>query len=351
MLTVFNGLTAKTFSLAIIIYGRFDRIQFSMIDTATLNDSTPNELPPDAVDVPAWLEEALQVPREEGFIESQGCKLRYYRWGDRSNPGLLLLHGFLAHSRCFAFVAPYLAQHYHVVAFDMSGMGESGVREAYTDAVRATEVMDVARDTGLFDHALKPGLIAHSYGGHVALAALRLFQDVFHGAIVCDLMALRPERLREHFKSGRDLPSDPDRPNRIYPDYATAKSRFVLSPRQPVNEPSLFDYMAFHSLKQVEGGWSWKFDPSVFRSEFGSRDRILEQGRYIVETPGRKVIVYGQESVLFDDDSADYIRECGGQDIPMIGIPGARHHLMLDEPMAFVGILRATLAQWELQRD
>ena len=46
----------------------------------------------------------------------------------------------------------------------------------------------------------------------------------------------------------------------MYPDYETAKGRFVLSPPQKVNEPYLFDYMAFHSLKEVEGGWSWKFD-------------------------------------------------------------------------------------------
>ena len=62
-----------------------------------------------------------------------------------------------------------------------------------------------------------------------------------------------------------------------------------------------------------------------------------------------KAIVYGQDSVLFDDDSADYVRECGATDVPMIGIPGARHHLMLDEPMAFVSVLRAVLAQWAVQ--
>jgi hypothetical protein len=49
---------------------------------------------------------------------------------------------------------------------------------------------------------------------------------------------------------------------------------------------------------------------------------------------------------LFDDDSADYIRECGGQDIPIIGIPHAHHHLMLDQPIAFASVLDTVLAQW-----
>ncbi|MEM8942490.1 MAG: alpha/beta hydrolase, partial [Pseudomonadota bacterium] len=60
-------------------------------------------------------------------------------------------------------------------------------------------------------------------------------------------------------------------------------------------------------------------------------------------------IIYGQDSVLFDDDSAVYMRECGANDVPIIAIPGARHHLMLDEPIAFASVLRAVLGQWSVQ--
>src|SRR3546814_2919648 len=37
-------------------------------------------------------------------------------------------HGFLAHARCFAFIAPFLAKDYDVVAYDLSAMGDSAVR-------------------------------------------------------------------------------------------------------------------------------------------------------------------------------------------------------------------------------
>ena len=78
------------------------------------------ELPPDAPDAPKWLVKALQVPREEGFIESQGCDVHYFRWGNPENPPLILMHGFLAHARCMAFIAPFLAENYHVVAYDFA---------------------------------------------------------------------------------------------------------------------------------------------------------------------------------------------------------------------------------------
>ena len=159
-------------------------------------------------------------------------------------------------------------------------------------------------------------------------------------------MVLRLERLQAHFAGGRPMRSDTSRPNRVYPNYAEAKSRFVLSPNQPCGEPYLFDYMAYHSLKEVEGGWTWKFSTSVFDSDFSLRDRILRQAEAVVAAPGRKAYIYGQDSALFDDDSADYVRELGGTDIPFIGVPGARHHLMLDEPIAFVSALRSVLAVW-----
>ena len=141
------------------------------------------EIPADSALVPKWFEQALAVPREEGWLESQGCPIHYFRWGDPSKPGLLLMHGFLAHARCFAFIAPFLAQDYHLVAYDFSGMGDSGVRETYPDELRLKELMDVAHHTGMFDDERKPTLIAHSYGGNVGLAAMENHDSLFSGLL------------------------------------------------------------------------------------------------------------------------------------------------------------------------
>ena len=302
------------------------------------------EIPVDSTKTPQWFEEALATPRQEGRLDSAGCPIHYFSWGNPSNPGVLLLHGFLAHARCFAFIAPLLAKDYYVVAYDFSGMGDSGMREAYPDEVRLQELMDVARVTGLLDNGRKPTIIAHSYGGGVGLTAMERCHEQFSRLVVCDLMILRPERLEARAQAnGPPGSQDPKRPNRVYPDYDTAKGRFVLSPAQEVNEEYLFDYMAYHSLKEVEGGWSWKFHPSVFERSTDVHERLLAQGKRIAKAPGPVVIVYGEQSELFDADSADYVRECGGGHIPVIGIPDARHHLMLDQPVAFASVLRAIL--------
>ncbi|NHN19473.1 alpha/beta hydrolase, partial [Bacillus amyloliquefaciens] len=45
-----------------------------------------------------------------------------------------------------------------------------------------------------------------------------------------------------------------------------------------------------------------------------------------------------------------YLRELGAGTIPIVAVPNARHHLMLDEPLAFATALRSILALWRSAR-
>jgi pimeloyl-ACP methyl ester carboxylesterase len=178
---------------------------------------------------------------------------------------------------------------------------------------------------------------------------MELAGERFGGLVICDLMILRPERLQAHFEAGGGPPGSgrSDRPNKVYPDYESAYGRFVLSPPQAVQQPFLFDYMAYHSLRPVgEDGWSWKFDPQVFHRSVSDQEQWQRAPQRIVDLPHRLAIVYGENSKLFDNDSAEYLRELGGDHIPMIAVPEAEHHLMLDQPLALVTALRSILALW-----
>lgn len=303
-------------------------------------------------DLPAWFVQAMAVPREEAFVEVDGAKVHYFRWGKRGKPPLLMTHGFLAHARCFAFIAPFLAENYDIVAYDLAGMGDSEIPADCDGDKRATAMVTVAEALDLFSTPVKPKIIAHSFGSGVALTAMEMAGERFGGLIICDLMVMRPERLAAHFENGGGPPGSgrSDRPNKVYPDYESARGRFVLSPPQPVQEPFLLEYMAYHSLRPVQDGeqkgWSWKFDPMVFHRNENDMAKWAQTAQRIVDLPHRQAIVYGENSKLFDDDSAAYLRELGGSHIPMIAIPEAEHHLMLDQPLALVTALRSILALW-----
>ncbi|MEO0367229.1 MAG: alpha/beta hydrolase [Pseudomonadota bacterium] len=318
---------------------------------ALSNDSAKKDLISAVTEPSKFLVNALSVPRREGVVEVDGCDIHYFAWGDPSKPPIIMMHGFLAHARCFAFIAPYLAQDYHVVAMDLSGMGDSGWRPSYSEPKRVEELMTVARHNQLFDSQTKPMIIAHSYGGRIGTAAMAAHADQFKGLIICDLMIIRPSILRANAdKFSPSFKRDPNRANRIYPDLDAARARFVLSPPQPVEQPELFDYMAYHSLRQVDGGWQWKFDPRLFDVSGQPKNGWESIGEDFVAAPGRKAIIYGAKSMLFTDDSVNYIGELvskqKAQPIPIVAIPYARHHLMLDQPVAFITALKSMLSMW-----
>ena len=236
-----------------------------------------------------------------------------------------------------------------MVAFDLAGMGDSEMRGVADIAARGKEFVEISEALDLFADGSRPTIIAHSFGSGAALTAVSQSPDAFAGVIVCDLMVMRPEKLEKYWTMGRSSPGsgNPDKPVRRYPTYEAARERYILSPPQAVGEPFLMDYMAYHSLRRDGEEWTWKFSPEVIRRS-NKPDEWLTVGQRLVDAPGRKAIVYGEKSQLFDRDSARYIRELGGGKIPIVAVPDARHHLMLDQPLAFVAALRAVLAFWSL---
>ena len=297
---------------------------------------------------PPWFREAMAIPRESREVEVEGCAIRYLRWGDPSKPGIVLVHGFLAHARCFAFIAPLLARDFHVVAYDVSGYGDSGYRHDYSSTVRARELLAVAEHAGMAESGVRPAIVGHSYGATIGMDAIEQHGEHFRGLLICDVLMLRPERLLAFRAassiSARQRSESP--PRRVYPDLKTAMGRFRLAPPQPVECPYLLEYIARHSLEPDPGGWTWKFHPSSFAVDARSDDWWIDQPRRFVALDARKAVVYGERSALFDSDTEDHLRELGADRVPMVAIPDARHHLMLDQPLAFTSALRAILATW-----
>ena len=58
----------------------------------------------DGSQLPEWFVSALRVPREEGYVEINGAKVHYFRWGNREKPKVLMAHGLLSHARCLSHI-------------------------------------------------------------------------------------------------------------------------------------------------------------------------------------------------------------------------------------------------------
>lgn len=288
----------------------------------------------DRPDAPKWFTDALAAPRTERFLEVEGCRIRYLSWGDPTKPGLVLVHGGAAHAEWWSFLAPQLASQYYVVAPELSGHGDSGRRDEYPREVWAREVMAVAADAGIVG---APMLVGHSLGGFVSIVAASLYGDRLAGAIIVDSPVRRPDPESEEGARGRAF-----RNPKTYADVETAMQHFHLIPPQPCDNAFIVAHVARHSLKQTDAGWSWKFDPRVF-----VKTSLVPMSDYLAKVRCRVSVFRGELSFLVPPEIAEYMYGLLDRNAPIVEIPQAHHHLILDQPLAFIAALRAILADWE----
>ena len=186
-----------------------------------------------------------------------------------SASAIVLVHGGAAHARWWDHIGPLLAHDRRVVALDLSGHGDSGRREHYSLDGWAHEVLAVARAAGSTG---PPIIVGHSMGGFVALRAAGLFGADLEGIVVIDspVQDVTPEEqaAREARAFG---------PLRVYPTREAAIARFHPMPDQPTL-PYVLEHVASTSVRAVDGGWSWKFDPAVFGRNRGSADAAASAG-------------------------------------------------------------------------
>lgn len=284
--------------------------------------------------MPGWFTDALGRPGAEGAVHVDGADIRYLEWGERSAPGLVLVHGGAAHARWWDHLAPFLADRHHVVALDLSGHGDSARRDRYHPEIWADEVMAVAGSAGMTS---PPVLVGHSMGGFVSIVAAAMHGDDLAGAIIVDSPVRRPDPEVEESRGGRMF-----RAPKTYATLDEGVEHFHLVPPQPVVTPYVVDHVARSSLADTGDGWTWKFDAAVFK---GFSPFMF--GEYLAKARCRMAVIYGELSPIVDRDITDHMNDLLGRNAPFVEIPAAYHHLILDQPLAFVAATRALLADWE----
>ena len=279
---------------------------------------------------PAWFSAALADAPEVRETTCEGTPIAYRAWGDPADRNIVLVHGGAAHSRWWDHIAPLLARGWRVVAMDLSGHGDSGRRDRYSLDIWAREVLAVVTDAG---SAASTVVIGHSMGGLVTLRLATLAGSRIAGAVAIDSpirdMAPEDRAARQHRAFG---------PLRVYPDRETIISRFRPIPDQPTL-PWIAEHVAATSIRPAEGGWTWKFDPRVF-----ARDTLTPE---LLTRLDCRVALFRAEHGLVTPQQGEAIYDRLGRVAPLIEIPVAGHHIMLDEPVALAAALRTLLADWD----
>jgi pimeloyl-ACP methyl ester carboxylesterase len=287
-------------------------------------------------DAPGWFTRALAVPFTDEHVEVAGARIHYLAWGERGRPGLLFVHGGGAHAHWWTHLAATFADDFRVAALDLSGHGDSEHRDAYDIEVWSAEVVGVADDAGF---AGNPVVVGHSMGGFVTIATAALHADRLGGVVVCDspVVAADPEVVAYHLKEAFGAP-------RTYASAPDAVARFRTVPAQTRYEPYVMAHVAERSLVAVEGGFRWKFDRRIFEQFAGGMRGIAAP--YLSEVRCRLALLRSEHG-LVTEDIGESMFEAMGRVTPVVLLPEAGHHAMLDEPLVLLTALRTLLADWE----
>ena len=104
-------------------------------------------------------------------------------WGNEAAPPLILVHGGLDHCRNWDAIARELQPHFHVMAPDLRGHGDSewAKGSSYSLTDHAYDLSRLMRFAELQDVAI----VGHSLGGMISLAYAGTFSGSGHRALPC----------------------------------------------------------------------------------------------------------------------------------------------------------------------
>lgn len=202
------------------------------------------------------------MPREIR-LELPDLTLAALEWGDPSLPPLLCVHGWLDNAASFSTLAPLLAQHWHVVAIDWPGHGQSAHRPPgtwyhYVDYLG--DLHGAAMALGWRRHAL----LGHSLGGAVASIYAAAHPERIEKLLLVESLGpltQSPETSLDQLRKGlAEREAFASKSLRVFADVDIA-----VAARQAANGLSEAAARALveRGVRAVDGGWSWSSDPRL----------------------------------------------------------------------------------------
>lgn len=285
---------------------------------------------------------------ESRFFQSQGLRLHYADWGNADAPLLLLVHGGRDHCRSWDAIARALQPHFHVVAPDLRGHGDSDWAKGGSYSL--TEyVYDLSRlVTSVV--AERVAIVGHSMGGMVGLIYAGAFPDQVSALVVLDGVTVLPgakttpasERI---IKWIGQLDKVEARAPRGYSTIEEAAAQMRV--RNTRLSETLAHHLAAHGVKRnKDGSFRWKFDPyqrAMGPHRLSADDHVSLWSRIACPT----LLLQAEESFLKSSKATNLASYFSQARVETIS--GAGHWLQHDKPDEVLAAIRKFLGIGETQ--
>ena len=270
----------------------------------------------------------------EKHITVNGIQLRYLDWGTKGNLPMVCLHGHTGQAHIWDQFAEAMAPHYHVLAVDQRGHGESEWAETGYERDRFVEDLAEFVDTLGFQQFVLVGL---SMGGWHSLLYTPNHQERVKRIVIVDIA---PEPGPNYVKLRDSLPLTP-----IEFPSLSAVVDWMRKGNPWASDAALRKDAQDKMRESRDGSWRWKADPKLHSTRLRDLDDPEMIQRYwdsftAITCPILEV--RGTESILVSDPTIARMKREGHQ-FTSIDIEGAGHVVAVDKPLEFIESTRSFL--------
>ena len=276
----------------------------------------------------------VSVTAQEKFVTVNNLRLRYLDWGTEGKMPLVCLHGHTGQAHIWDEFAEAMLPHYHVLALDQRGHGES--QWADTGYERDRFVEDLA---GFVDElGLQRFVLAGlSMGGWHSLLYTPDHQDRVERIIIVDI---GPEPSARSVAERAKRPITP----MLFAGLDDAVAWMMGTNPWATRERTRQD--AQDKMRQRDDGvWTWKADASLFNitlTDLTSRELQERYWKAIEAITCPILEVRGAESTLVSDETIQRMIAVG-QNFSSVDVPEAGHVVTVDKPQEFIEVTRGFL--------
>ena len=256
-----------------------------------------------------------------------GLRLHVLDWGGDGRTPLLLLHGFTGHAHAWDTLSIALQPHFHVVALDQRGHGNSDPADTYNAVAAADDIGGVVAQLGLTPCVL----VGLSMGGRNAMYFTSKRPELVQKLVVVDIGP-------EISKRATEAPAGPAEPDTWDSIEQAAQHLFRANPYPGIH---YYRWVVTHSLRErPDGSLVWAWHPSI--KERRSQPDV-DWWAVVRAIAPPTLVLRGEQSHVLDRNVAERMVK----ELPrgsFVEIPRAVHTLHEDNPDAGLAALKDFLA-------
>ncbi|MBI5878007.1 MAG: alpha/beta hydrolase [Chloroflexi bacterium] len=271
------------------------------------------------------------TPSHSQYVKINGLRFHYLDHGNAGAPPLVLLHGFTSHAHSWDTFAASVRDHFHVLALDQRGHGESDWAADYSREAQVDDVAAFARALRLD----KFTLLGLSMGGMNAYTYAAKYPQTLERMVIVDI---GPELLPAggaRIRTGTQSRDVWDTPEEAFQQYRAANTR--------APEAELLSRIAHNLMRTEDGRWTYMYDKALRAPDRVPARPDPEAGYAMLATiPSPTLLVRGAESDLLGAEAADKMTTVM-PNCQLVSVPRAGHSVNLDNPQGFIDAVKPWL--------